>query len=77
MMENLYKIIQSNDKTDFSLISLSLASPEKIRQWSYGEVRLPETLNYRTFRPEPGDYFVHKFLVPLRITNVCAANTSG
>ena len=65
-MENLYKIIQSNDKTDFSLISLSLASPEKIRQWSYGEVRLPETLNYRTFRPEPGGLFCAQIFGPIK-----------
>ena len=37
---------------DFEAIRISLASPEKIRQWSHGEVTKPETINYRTFKPE-------------------------
>ena len=65
-MENFFKNISGGDKTDFSLISLSLASPEKIRQWSYGEVRLPETLNYRTFRPEPGGLFCAQIFGPIK-----------
>ena len=41
-----------NDPTDFNAIRISLASPEAVRSWSYGEVKKPETINYRTFRPE-------------------------
>ena len=41
-----------NDPTDFNAIRISLASPETVRSWSYGEVKKPETINYRTFRPE-------------------------
>ena len=41
-----------NDPTDFNAIRISLASPEVVRSWSYGEVKKPETINYRTFRPE-------------------------
>ena len=43
------------DIQDFDNISIHLASPEMIRAWSYGEVKKPETINYRTLRPErPG-----------------------
>ena len=40
------------DPLSFSAIRISLASPDKIRQWSHGEVKKPETINYRTFKPE-------------------------
>ena len=36
---------------DFNLIKITLASPEKIKSWSFGEIKKPETINYRTFRP--------------------------
>ena len=38
---------QANQEEDFDAIKISLASPEKIRSWSYGEVKKPETINYR------------------------------
>ena len=41
-----------NDPTDFNAIRINLASPDVIRSWSYGEVKKPETINYRTFKPE-------------------------
>ena len=41
------------DPLSFTGIRISLASPDKIREWSYGEVKKPETINYRTFKPEP------------------------
>ena len=41
-------------RADFDAIRISLASPEKIEQWSFGEVTKPETINYRTFKPERG-----------------------
>ena len=40
------------DSTDFDYLEIGLASPDKIRYWSYGEVEKPETINYRTFKPE-------------------------
>ena len=43
--------------TDFDAIRISLASPEKIRSWSHGEVTKPETINYRTFKPERDGLF--------------------
>ena len=60
-------LLNNNDKrTHFSEITLALASPEKVRSWSYGEVRLPETINYRTFKPEPGGLFCAKIFGPMR-----------
>ena len=45
---------------DFDSIRISLASPEKIRSWSHGEVTKPETINYRTFKPERDGLFCAK-----------------
>ena len=50
---------------DFSAIRISLASPEKIRSWSYGEVTKPETINYRTFKPERDGLFCAKIFGPV------------
>jgi hypothetical protein len=43
---------QVTQEEEFDAIKIGLASPEKIRSWSYGEVKKPETINYRTFKPE-------------------------
>jgi len=51
---------------DFDKICISLASPEKIRSWSYGEVKKPETINYRTFKPERDGLFCAKIFGPTR-----------
>ena len=51
---------------DISGIRLTLASPEDIRRWSHGEVKVPETINYRTFRPEPGGLFCAKIFGPMK-----------
>ena len=45
---------------DFNAIKISIASPEKIRSWSFGEVTKPETINYRTFKPERDGLFCAK-----------------
>src|SRR4026208_150548 len=50
---------------DFDAIRISLASPEKIRQWSHGEVTKPETINYRTFKPERDGLFCAKIFGPV------------
>ena len=52
--------------SDFNSIRLSIASPEKIKQWSYGEVRKPETINYRTFKPERDGLFCERIFGPVR-----------
>src|SRR4029453_3824888 len=50
---------------DFNAIKISLASPEKIRAWSFGEVTKPETINYRTFKPERDGLFCAKIFGPI------------
>ena len=50
---------------DFNAIRISLASPERIRSWSYGEVTKPETINYRTFKPERDGLFCAKIFGPV------------
>src|SRR5512147_175995 len=50
---------------DFEAIRISLASPEKILSWSHGEVTKPETINYRTFKPERDGLFCAKIFGPV------------
>lgn len=54
------------DPLAFNSVRISLASPDKIRSWSYGEVRKPETINYRTFKPEREGLFCAKIFGPVR-----------
>ena len=51
---------------DFNSIQISIASPEKIREWSYGEVTKPETINYRTQKPERDGLFCEKIFGPTK-----------
>ena len=55
----------SNTPIDFDSIRISLASPERIRSWSHGEVTKPETINYRTFKPEKDGLFCAKIFGPV------------
>ena len=48
----MYKLMAQNEHNEFEAIKIGLASPEMIRKWSYGEVKKPETINYRTLKPE-------------------------
>lgn len=57
---------KQDDNSDFDAIKISLASPEKIRSWSYGEVKKPETINYRTFKPERDGLFCAKIFGPIK-----------
>ena len=50
----------------FDAIKIGLASPEKIREWSYGEVTKPETINYRTWKPERDGLFCEKIFGPTK-----------
>ena len=50
----------------FDSVSIGLASPDTIRAWSKGEVKNPETINYRTFKPEPGGLFCQRIFGPVR-----------
>ncbi len=54
------------DPIAFKAVKISLASPEKIRSWSYGEVKKPETINYRTFKPERDGLFCAKIFGPVK-----------
>src|SRR6202522_2186595 len=54
------------DPLSFKAVKISLASPEKIRSWSYGEVKKPETTNYRTFKPERDGLFCAKIFGPVK-----------
>ena len=66
-MRNIFNALEgAGRKKDFSAIKLMLAPPEKIREWSYGEVRMPETINYRTFAPERGGLFCAKIFGPMK-----------
>jgi len=60
--------------TDFDAIRLRLASPEIIRGWSYGEVTKPETINYRTQKPEKSGLFAEEIFGPSKDWDVIAAN---
>ncbi len=52
--------------TDFNAIRISIASPDRIREWSHGEVKKPETINYRTFKPERDGLFCAKIFGPVK-----------
>ena len=51
-LTDLFKNSERSEAQNFNSIKISLASPEKIKSWTYGEIKKPETINYRTFRPE-------------------------
>lgn len=73
-----FKVIEIKEDArprDFEAFQLRLASPEKIKSWSYGEVKKPETINYRTLKPERDGLFALKFLDLLEIMNVFVVNT--
>ena len=55
-----------NSPEDFSLLQIGLAAPDRIRFWSYGEVEKPETINYRTFKPERRGLFCEKIFGPVK-----------
>ena len=66
-MKDLLNLIKNQNQTaDFDGIRIGLASPEMIRSWSFGEVRKPETINYRTFKPEREGLFCAKIFGPVK-----------
>ena len=66
-MKDLLDLIKrKGKKKNFNHIRISLASPEKIRSWSFGEVKKPETINYRTFKPERDGLFCAKIFGPIK-----------
>ena len=66
-MNELMKIFGQPTSTDsFDQIRISIASPEKIRSWSFGEIKKPETINYRTFKPERDGLFCARIFGPIK-----------
>nr|MBL8456500.1 DNA-directed RNA polymerase subunit beta' [Zoogloeaceae bacterium] len=65
LLADLFKQTLPNED-EFDAITVGLASPDKIRSWSYGEVKKPETINYRTFKPERDGLFCAKIFGPVK-----------
>ena len=66
-MKDLLNLLKNqNQKQDFDAIRIGLASPDMIRSWSFGEVKKPETINYRTFKPERDGLFCAKIFGPIK-----------
>ncbi len=66
-MKDLLNLLKQQTQAEgFDAIRIGLASPEKIRSWSYGEVKKPETINYRTFKPERDGLFCAKIFGPIK-----------
>jgi DNA-directed RNA polymerase subunit beta' len=67
MSNALQKVVnQVSNPHQFEEIAISIASPEKIRSWSFGEVKKPETINYRTFKPEKDGLFCARIFGPIK-----------
>ena len=66
-MKDIFSFFEKpKDPLSFSAIRIGIASPEKIREWSHGEVKKPETINYRTFKPERDGLFCAKIFGPVK-----------
>ncbi|MGE0326553.1 MAG: DNA-directed RNA polymerase subunit beta', partial [Polyangiaceae bacterium] len=66
-MRDIFSFFEKpKDPLSFSAMRISLASPEKIKEWSHGEVKKPETINYRTFKPERDGLFCAKIFGPVK-----------
>jgi DNA-directed RNA polymerase subunit beta' len=66
-LRDLYSLFEKpKDPLAFNALRISIASPDKIREWSFGEVKKPETINYRTFKPERDGLFCAKIFGPVK-----------
>ncbi len=66
-MEDLYSYFEKpKDPSNYMAVRIGLASPDKIHEWSYGEVKKPETINYRTFKPERDGLFCARIFGPIK-----------
>jgi len=63
---DIFKSSEISDSQNFNSIKITLASPEKIKSWTYGEIKKPETINYRTFRPEKDGLFCARIFGPIK-----------
>nr|WP_176013156.1 DNA-directed RNA polymerase subunit beta' [Victivallis sp. Marseille-Q1083] len=69
MIDNTYayrELLGKTGSSSFGAVSINVASPDVIRSWSYGEVKNPETINYRSFKPEKGGLFCERIFGPTR-----------
>jgi len=64
--EETRQVLGLEKEDNFDNVTISVASPDTIRSWSRGEVKNPETINYRTFKPEPGGLFCQRIFGPVR-----------
>ena len=77
-MTDLINVLgQPQGTPTFDEIRISIASPERIRAWSHGEIKKPETINYRTFKPERDGCSAPASSDRSRTTSACAASTSA
>ena len=65
-MKDLLKLFNQDTEGNFNSIKAGLASPQQVRSWSFGEVKKPETINYRTFKPERDGLFCAKIFGPVK-----------
>jgi DNA-directed RNA polymerase subunit beta' len=66
-LKELYSLfMKPKDPLNFNAVKIMIASPERIREWSYGEVKKPETINYRTFKPERDGLFCARIFGPIK-----------
>ena len=66
-MKELYSLFtKPKDPLNFNAVKIMISSPERIREWSYGEVKKPETINYRTFKPERDGLFCARIFGPIK-----------
>ena len=73
-MNDLIKLIEKPNLVNFDQIRISIASPDEISSWSHGEIKKPETINYRTFKPERSGLFCARILVLSKTMNVFVEN---
>ena len=65
-MNEIIKLIEKPGAVDFNQIKISIASPDEITSWSHGEIKKPETINYRTFKPERSGLFCARIFGPIK-----------
>ena len=65
-MAEMIKFFKKNVPETFDQIRIAIASPEQIRSWSFGEIKKPETINYRTFKPERNGLFCARIFGPVK-----------
>ncbi len=65
-LSDLFKSSEISETQNFNSIKITLASPEKIKSWTFGEIKKPETINYRTFRPEKDGLFCARIFGPIK-----------